>query len=276
MQRLFSFVVPALLGAAVVEAVPTLPILRTALPAANGIVAAHDGTLYFADSFHNTVWRVSPGAGIAAFVTGVGGGSLHVDGEGNLYGTRAVGRHQTVLWRADPNGVVTDLSSSADAGDFALDQVTTRTTGGRLLVTADRSVKRVGLDGRVTVIAADVPFLQPRSGKLRRFFRGASPHLTGIAEAADGRIYIANATRGAIVGFLPGGGAEEVIRTEQGWTPAGVVAAHGVIYVLEHGAGVRVRRIENSGDSSIIASVPARGDRRVAVHGVAPLPDRLH
>jgi hypothetical protein len=286
MHRLYSIALPALLGTTALDALPvsalapdavpvgalapdalpTIPLLRAA-PPANGIVAAADGTLYFVDD-HGTVWRTDPDAGVRTFIAGRSGGSLGIDDAGNVYGTQLRGRDHSVLWRADPDGVITQLASAPAGAAFSLGSVATQTRDGRLIVATDRSVRRVALDGTVTVLAADVALLEPRSNLLSRLFGTARPHLTGIAETDNGDIYIANAARGVIVCIRFGGHVEELAPAEPGWVPAGVAAANGAVYVLEHGNGVRVRRIERDGSSSVVASVAGgRSSRAVAGGG---------
>ena len=60
---------------------------RPAAPAPSGIVAGAEGTLYFVDSFTNTVWRLRPGKVLTPFITGRNGRALQMDAEGNIYGT---------------------------------------------------------------------------------------------------------------------------------------------------------------------------------------------
>jgi sugar lactone lactonase YvrE len=89
-------------------------------------------------------------------------------------------------------------------------------------------------------------------------------HLTGITVDDDGTIYVANGARNAVIRVSPNGRATEAVTSEGGWTPTGVAAAGGVLYVLEYGSGVRVRRVTSDGTTSIVALV--RSDRALATH----------
>lgn len=110
-MRLFNFALPALLATS--AAIPTIPTIRPIGPPTTGIVAAADGTVYFVDSFHRTVWRVSKDGEKTAFVTGTNGKSLQIDEHGNIYGTHEADRGQLILWRADPAGNVIEIGRTA-------------------------------------------------------------------------------------------------------------------------------------------------------------------
>jgi hypothetical protein len=115
MTRLYSIAAPVLLLTA---ALPTIPTLAP-LPPSSGIVATADGTVYFVDVYHSTVWRARPGDGVRAFVTGRRSRSLQVDNAGNLYGTHADPRGGVVMWRADGDGNVTELNRTPLPHDHA-------------------------------------------------------------------------------------------------------------------------------------------------------------
>lgn len=115
MQRLFSFMLPALLVAAAPDgpgrALPAIPTLAPQAPS-SGIVATADGTVYFADAYHGTVWRARASDGVTAFVTNRRTRTLQLDAAGNIYGSTQDGR-RAVLWRADAVGNVTELKADA-------------------------------------------------------------------------------------------------------------------------------------------------------------------
>lgn len=293
--------------------IPTIPTLQPPGPPTTGIVAAADGTVYFVDSFQNTVWRVQPGRAAAPFVTGLNGRSLQIDESGNIYGTHhEKGRVRS--WRADASGRVVEISRTEvpdEAGHaYVLDgdgeligwSGTSRrsgvrlwrarehqrqlvaggewgyrdgagvdaqfqhiggmalTSGGALLVTSGATVRRVGADGSVSTIAAGDPLLKPRGSLLSRLIGESQRHLSGIAQGDDGSIYVANTGRGTVVRICADGTTQDIATSDDGWIPTGVAAANGMIYVLEYGAGVRVRRITPDGAGMVVAHVrPDRG-----------------
>jgi hypothetical protein len=309
-QRLYGITIPLLLVA--VEAIPTIPMLPP-VSLTSGIVAGDDGTVYFADSFHNTVWQISPGGRVSPFLTGRSGRSLQLDDRGNIYGTHQEQRGRVALWRADPAGLVTELHRTSlwpdhnhafavgdggriigwsggrrrsgvqlwrgepdsqqllagsawgfrdgrgDAARFFAIGAMAHTATGDLIVTSGATVRRICRDGVVTTIAADDPLLLPRTNLLSRLFGQRESHLSGVAHAANGDIYVANSARGTLVRIGSDGRTSNALVSEAGWTPTGVaVAPGGVVYVLEYGAGVRVRRL-GDGPDQFMAHVRATG-----------------
>lgn len=108
MNRLYSLALPLIVAAG--GAIPTIPTLRPPGPPTNGIVATESGTIFFVDSFHRTVWRLEPGRGLSAFVSGFNGRALQVDEDGNLYGTHEDASGRVNIWRADCRGNIAELA----------------------------------------------------------------------------------------------------------------------------------------------------------------------
>lgn len=284
-----SFFSPALPAAiAAMTAIPVLPVVVPAPEHASGIIAARDGAIYFADSYHRTVWRVVPGQPAIEFVSGRDVRALQEDESGNIYGMQIESRGRLVLWRADRQGRVFDVArceaSNHTGHAFLIDDNgelvnrdavlrrtdipvssiggMTRTDDGAILFTAGAAVHRIGADGRVMTVVEGERALRGKRNLLARLFGGSSAHLTGIATDVNGTIYVANSARGLVAGIAPDGRVRTVFASEGGWTPTGVAAANGAIYVLEYGPGVRVRRIADDGDT-VVAAV--RASRTVAV-----------
>lgn len=135
----------------------------------------------------------------------------------------------------------------------------TRTPDGDLLVTSGASIRRIDGDGTVRTVAANAKLLQPRSTLLSRLLGAVQDHLSGIAIAQCGTIYVTNTALDVVVRVNRDGTTEEVVTSNHGWKPTGVATANGYLYILEYGAGVRVRRIDPHGTLSVIALVkPAR------------------
>jgi sugar lactone lactonase YvrE len=294
---------------AAAAAIPTIPTVKPSGPPTNGIVTATDGTVYFIDSFHKTVWRVNPSGRMTAFVTGRNGKSLQIDVEGNIYGTHDEGRGRISFWRADPAGTVIEIGRTTApqvghafvldgggeligimgaskrtgvriwrahddqrqllaGGDWGFrDGVgpyaqffpiggMTLTHDGELYVTSGPSVRKIDRNGAVSTIARGDK-LSARSTLLQRIFGEVHAHLTGISVDGDGTIYVANPGRDAVVRIDGGGRTTEVMTGDIGWSPTGVSASNGVLYVLEYGNGVRVRRVCNDGARTLVAMVPA-------------------
>lgn len=262
-------------------AIPILPVAAPAPDHASGIIATGDGIVYFADSYHRTVWRVLPGQPATEFVSGRDVRALQLDGSGNIYGMQVDARGGLVLWRADGRGRVSDVARCEAAnhgghaflvdehGDIvgrdAVRRTTiplasvggmTRTGDGAILLTAGSAIHRIDADGNVVTVAEDERLLRGKRGWLARLFGGQSAHLSGIAVDANGTIYVANSARGIVAAIEPDGRVRKVLESEAGWTPTGVATANGAVYVLEYGPGVRVRRIDDNGDT-VVAAVRA-------------------
>lgn len=135
----------------------------------------------------------------------------------------------------------------------------TRTPDGDLLVTSGASIRRVSRNGSVQTIAKGERLLKPRHAFLARLFGQVHGHLTSIAVGAHGEIYVANGARNAVIRIHPNGSADEIVRSDDGWTPTGVAAAGGMLYILEYGRGVRVRRVDAAGMMSTVAVVKQEG-----------------
>lgn len=311
MNRFYSMAVPLIIATS--GSIPTIPTLGPHGPLPSGIVAMENGTVYFVDAFSETVWRIQPGSGLDAFVSGRNGFALCVDGDGHLYGTHEHESGRTTVWRAAGDGRVTELESHdvpeyghafvveddgemiatvgsdrrsgirlVRAGEHDHELIAggsmgfrdgsgpdarflpiggmTRTADGDLLVTSGGAIRRIGADGFVETVAKDERLL--KRSLLARVFGSGRGHLTGIAVGVHGEIYVANSARGSIIRIDADGSAEEVLKSDSGWRPTGVSTAHGSVYVLEYGRGVRVRRLDANGAVSTVAQV--KSDRALA------------
>jgi streptogramin lyase len=326
-NRLYSIAIPIIVASS--GAIPAIPTLGPAEPLTSGIVAADDGTIFFVDSFSETVWRLQPGSPLDAFVSGRNGRALCLDADGHLYGTHEDESGRIAMWRADGSGNVIHLSHPdvpqyghafvvEDDGEMIASSGTGRRTGvrllrasehdhevlaggdlgfrdgagaearffpiggmtrtpeGDLLVTSGAAIRRVRADGTVMTIAKGERLLKPRHAFLARLFGNVYGHLTGIAVGLHGEIYVANSARNAVIRINANGSADELVKSDGGWTPTGVATANGSLYILEYGRGVRVRRIDASGTLSIVAQV--KPDRAVAAavpHGRFVVPGTI-
>jgi sugar lactone lactonase YvrE len=200
-------------------------------------------------------------------------GSSFVLQGGRLIGVSGLSRRSGVhLWRADEHerhvlagGEWGVRDGAAAHARFLPIGGMTRAADGALLVTSGSTVRRVAPDGSVTTLSAGERLLRPRHSLLTRLVGEVPGHLTGIAEAANGEIYVANPGRGAVVRIDAEGRADDIVTTGGGWSPTGVATAAGYIYVLEYGPGVRVRRIVPGGETTVVALV--RSERAYATLG---------
>ena len=95
------------------------------------------------------------------------------------------------------------------------------------------------------------------------------PYLRGLATAADGTIYAAANGWRTVLALPTQGPARTVLTAERPWSPVGVAAARGEIYVLEylHTSGddrkewtPRVRKIAAGGTITKLATVQRKKD----------------
>jgi hypothetical protein len=106
---------PFLLTAALLSAASQEAPANTVAGMSSGIVLDAEGTLYFADDRHETVWRVNLDTGeLSPAVEGVRSFKLAIDDDGNLYGEdirydRVEDKYTSRLWKADRKGKVKDL-----------------------------------------------------------------------------------------------------------------------------------------------------------------------
>ena len=191
-------------------------------------------------------------------------GHAFVIDDGEMIGFAGSGKRTGVrLWRAGEHdhqllagGELGLRDGTADEARFLPIGGLTRTADGELLVTSGATIRRVSAAGQVSTVVQGEKLLRPRSSLLARLLGASQGHLTGIAVADNGDIYVANAARDAVIRIDTQFRATEIWRSINGWTPTGVVAAHGFVYVLEYGNGVRVTRIGADGVPVLFAHVP--------------------
>jgi sugar lactone lactonase YvrE len=147
----------------------------------------------------------------------------------------------------------------------------TRTTDGALLVTSGSTIRRIEADGTVSTIAAGDRLLQPRHAFLSRLFGDTRGHLSGIAVADDGSIYVANPARGAVVRIGADGSVADLTMSPAAWSPTGVTVVGDSVCILEYGAGVRVRCVAADGRSAVVAMVRPGA----ALFALLPAPGRI-
>jgi hypothetical protein len=125
-------------------------------------------------------------------------------------------------------------------------------------------VMKVGLDGTATVVSHPVvvPDCDPDPADHKATSR--LPYLRGLAVLEDGTVYAAATSCHAVVRIGPRGDVTAVLKSERPWSPTGVAARGGNLYVLEYanangpateGWRPRVRRIDSSGQVSTVVTV---------------------
>jgi hypothetical protein len=114
----------------------------------------------------------------------------------------------------------------------------------------------VASDGRVTTVAAKLSGKTPTSADVS----DKNYHM-GLWTDADGRVYVAVAREGLVLGIRRGGKPEVVARSGESWSPSGgTFDRSGNLWLLEYDARnvVRARRIDREGRERIFPAETPR------------------
>ncbi|MGD9724462.1 MAG: DUF2231 domain-containing protein [Pirellulales bacterium] len=137
---------------------------------------------------------------------------------------------------------------------------------GSLYYTEKKSVRRIALDGTVSLVAGDVAVPdceRPPAVKEARL----EPSLYGLAVAEDATVYVAAAACSAVLKITPDGDVSVVLRATDRWSPQGVAIAGHDLYVLEYDYVEaqrredwlpRVRKLAADGTVTVIGQVKSR------------------
>ncbi len=198
------------------------------------------------------------------------------DGAGNSYyvgESDNTGREIFVLKRT-PEGKVTTLAGNRQAGDkyrqVALYSVGGMAfgSGGELYFTENSNVRKVTMDGRMTMLAGNLVVENLKESPMPE-----SPvtRLFGLAVDAQGNAFVADYGNRRVLRVTAGGTVSTVARAEQPWSPTGVALKDGNLYILEFGftsPGTytpRVRKLSSDGKITLLATLgenrnPAAGE----------------
>jgi sugar lactone lactonase YvrE len=183
------------------------------------------------------------------------------------------------LVRRSPDGAVTRLAGSdyghadgrGDKASFGIARFNALGPDGSFYVTDGSYVRRIAPDGTVTTLAANIRV----DGTNNPEEKGAPAYLSGISVDPQGFVYVADSSNGRVIKIAPDRKIETVLLSERPWSPRGVTASGGALYVLEDSATTpqgpfysRVRRLAPDGTSTVLAAVvdgkPAQPDIKPA------------
>ena len=178
------------------------------------------------------------------------------------------GREIFVLKRT-PDGKVTTLAGNRKAGD-EYRQVMLYSVGGMafgtdgaLYFTDNSNVRKVTLDGGMTMLAGNLT-VENRAGSPMP--ESPVTHLFGIAVDAQGTAFVADYGNRRVLKIAPGGAVSTVARAEQPWSPTGVALKDDNLYILEFGFTPpstytpRVRKLSSDGGMTLLATVGENGN----------------
>jgi YVTN family beta-propeller protein len=264
------------------------------LHASKAVAVVADGSLYIADTGNHAIRSVSSGGTITT-VAGNGTGGYSGDGgpaataqlnypenvvlgaDGSLY---IADRGNNVIRRLGSDGTITTVAGngtygySGDGGLATAAQLSYPTgmapaTDGSLYITdaSNHCLRRVGPDGIITTVAGNGTLGYSGDGEPAAAAQLNYP--TGVALAADGSLYLADAGNNAIrrigsdgtITTVAGNGTYgysgdgELATAAQLSYPTGVApAADGSLYIADNG---RIRMVNAAG---IITTIAGNGD----------------
>jgi sugar lactone lactonase YvrE len=196
------------------------------------------------------------------------------DRAGNSYyvGQSENAEREIFVLKRTPDGRVTTLAGNRKAGD-EYRQVVLFSVGGMafgtddtLYFTDNSNVRKVTMDGRMTMLARNLAVENPAESPMPE-----SPvtRLFGIAVDAQGNAFVADYGNRRVLKVTSGGTVSTVARAERPWSPTGVALRDGNLYILEFGFTPpskytpRVRRLSSDGKITMLATVGENGNPSV-------------
>jgi sugar lactone lactonase YvrE len=192
------------------------------------------------------------------------------------------GREIFVLKRT-PDGKVTTLAGNVKAGDEYRQVVLFSVGGmafgtdGTLYFTDNSNVRKVTMDGRMTMLASNLPLENRAESPMPE-----SPvtRLFGIAVDAQGTVFVADYGNRRVLKIASDGAISTVERAERPWSPTGVALKDGNLYILEFGFTPpstytpRVRKLSPDGRIRLLATIGENGNPAVGESTSGGVPER--
>ncbi len=159
-----------------------------------------------------------------------------VNRDGNIYFAMWKPGHLEIN-RLSPDGNTSAMELQGDT-KIPIGGVTGMASGpdGSLFVTDGNTLLRITLPGRVSTVVAKVVVTDCPDDLPAPHVRGspAAPFLRGLAVDSKGDVYAAANRCRAVLKITPDGTVTTILRATAPWSPTGVAAASGVIYVQEY------------------------------------------
>lgn len=188
------------------------------------------------------------------------------DRAGNSYyvGQSKNAEREIFVLKRTPGGKVTALAGSEKAASEHR-QVSLYNIGGMafgtdgaLYFTDGPNVRRVTMDGRMTMLARNLAVENPAESPMPE-----SPvtRLFDIDVDAQGNSFVADYGNRRVLKVTPDGRSTTLMRADQPWSPTGVAVKDGNFYILEFGFTppskytARVRKLSSDGRVSVLATV---------------------
>jgi sugar lactone lactonase YvrE len=207
------------------------------------------------------------------------------DAAGNRYyvgQSDNTGREMFVLKRT-PDGKVTTLAGNVKAGDEYRQVVLFSVGGmafgseGALYFAENSNVRRVTMDGRLTMLAGNIAVENPAQSAMPE---SSVTRLFGIAVDAQGTAFVADYGNRRVLKISSGGAVSTVARAEQPWSPTGIALKDGNLYILEFGFKPpstytpRVRKLSPDGKMTLLATIRENNDPSAGEGSSRGVPER--
>jgi len=235
-----------------------------------GIAVDREGTIYFADIFHNgrgSVWKLDTQMKLTLLAGDFHAHNLLLDKKGRLITASSEGGQ--LLIRIDGDNAIDTLFvaekfAEFNGGNFTLSpggkiyfsienyiwelqkdgsrrRISDFALGWNQLIYADENGKIYAPDiasdnGRLVRIAPDGSaeiIAQDLISRLDRPYERHNDILMGITKGPDGAIYIAEIAGQRIIRIDPKGEKKDFYQSEGQWFPTGITFRHGKAYILE-------------------------------------------
>jgi sugar lactone lactonase YvrE len=234
---------------------------------------ALDGRGVFSRGDLKLVKRITPNGAKPTLLVADGGAPIVVNPDGNLYyghvllGGGGVG---VGLTRISPGGEQTlfspDLSRTLEKTDDGVFGLASGPNDSVYVSTWD-AVLKVNKDGAVTTVVHPVVVNDCDEDHADHKPSNRLPYLRGLAVDDRGMVYAAATSCHRLLKIAPDGKIESVLKAERPWSPTGVAAQGGDVYVLEYtnanggpdeGWMPRVRRLARDGKVTTLATISGR------------------
>lgn len=187
------------------------------------------------------------------------GGVFTIDAAGNLFHPSA--GTARLIYRRAPNEPKT-VFVGGEHSPFNSIRAMTHSASDTLYVLDSDAVHKIAKDGSVTTIARDLRQQAPSDPPFQHPNPEVANRLYGLAVDTAGVIYIAYHGNRTVLAVQPNGDVSQLYRSSAPWSPTGVAAHDGSVYVRESSftpelgnGGPRILKVDGEGKVEILVTV---------------------